>query len=379
MALHLTTLPPEILHRIAESYLDGLESGNNVGSVLSTCSLFRDLFLPKLYSAICLCSLEQLSQFVSPSSGSHQYCPLYTTQSIIINIPGVPGGGDGTLFSITGDGKELSRNRLLLASRALSLCPRVRSVSLEFFSVRHSELLTSAQFREAEATAFESALNRLSSLETLRWTPPRIEPSAIMGLSIVVVDQVIQPLARGLAGCQSLRALELWNTMLPDNGGSELAASLISLAQSRHTSNDAFRVNSDDDDATAPAITLNMRSVTGLDPKVVSELAMARPPIKINIADGFIGSIWGPRLDSKSIEECVRDAMDAARSSTESTPAASSTGSSQSSSPLSTRENSRETTPDPLMESTIRKITDNVTIKVLRGGIAGSRLMSTYA
>lgn len=359
--LQLARMPPEILHLIANAYIADLDASNsNVTCVLSTCTLFRDLFLPKLYSAIHIRSLEQLSHFVDPTSGAHAYCPLYTVDSITINIPGVPGGGDGTL-PYTAAGMSRSRDRLLLASNALALCPHVQTVSFEFFSIRHSEILTTDQFRSTEACAFEQALGRLKRLKRFRWVPPRCDANAIMGLSIVIVDQVIASLARGLLSCHNLESLELWNTMLPLSGGADLAQALIHISHSRSASVKK-----------APPIKLNLRSVTGLDPKTVCDLALADPPIVVHIADGFVGSIWGARIDKHAVQECMREALDPSKSS--STPT--SNEASPSSSEASSIATSRATTPELLLQHVLAKASENVHIKVLQGGIAGSRMLA---
>lgn len=359
--VRLTQLPPEILHLIADHYIyslniDATSASNNIVSVLATCTLFRDLFLPKLYSSITLYSVDQLCRFVSPSSGSHTYSPLYTNDSLTINIPGVPGGGDGTMIP-TALGMARSRDRLLLASQALALCPRVLKVSLEFFSIRHSEILTSDEFRNTEARALEEAVKGLKEVRYFRWVPPRCDPSAIMGLSIVIVDQVIPSLAKGLVGCTNLETLELWNTMLPSSGGADLAAALIHIATSRPADR-CLNLN------------LNLRSVTGLEPKTVSDLALATPPIKVNIADGFVGSIWGARIDKGAVEECMRDTLDSSASR------AGSAGSSPSSSEASSISTSRATTPELLIQDTLAKASENVSIRVLQNGIAGSRMLA---
>ncbi|SPO27435.1 uncharacterized protein UTRI_10552 [Ustilago trichophora] len=364
--LELVSLPPEILHLIANAYISDLDpNSNNITSVLSTCKLFHNLFVPKFYSSICIYSVDQLSRFVSPTSGANSFCPLYTLNSLTINIPGVPGGGDGTLPFTTAAAhmsrsRDHLRDRLLLASQALSLCPSVRQVSLEFFSIRHSEILTSDEFRATEARAFENAIRGLKRLKHLRWVPPSCDANAIVGLSIVIVDQVIPALARGLVGCAELETLELWNAMLPLGGGAELAKSLIRISTNRAR----------EDYTNGP--TLNLRSVTGLDPKTVSDLALASPPIKVNIADGFIGSIWGARIDKLAVEECMRDALDPNGSSSS---RASSAGSSPSSSEASSIATSRATTPELLIQDTLAKASENVRIRVLQGGIAGSRMM----
>lgn len=348
--LHLTSLPPEILHLIAQTYISDLDAvSSNITSVLSTCSLFHSLFLPELYSSISLLSLTQLARFVSPTSGAHIHAPRYTTGCITINIPGVPGGGDGSFP--TPASMSRSRDRLLLASQALAMCPRVKEVSLEFFSVRHSEILTSDEFRLTEAKAFEDAVKGLERVQRFRWVPPRCDKDAIRGLSIVIVDQAVPALARGLMGCKRLKTLELWNTMLPDDGGMDLARSLITI------SNEAGR-----------KVELNLRSVTGLDPRVVGDMILADPPVKVNIADGFVGSIWGARIDKRTVEECMRETLDPVSASTSST-------SSPSSSEASSIATSRATTPELLIQDTLAKASENVKITVLQGGIAGSRML----
>ncbi|GAC93054.1 hypothetical protein PHSY_000615 [Pseudozyma hubeiensis SY62] len=353
--LQLTSMPSEILHLIAQSYIDDLSStsSNNILSVLTTCTLFRNLLLPKLYASISIYSVNQLCLFVAPSSGAHICSPEYTVDSITINIPGVPGGGDGT-FATSAKGMARSRDRLLLASQALSLCPRVRNVSLEFFSIRHSEILTSDEFRWKEAKAFEDAVKGLERVEKFRWVPPRCDANAIMGLSIVIVDQVIPSLAKGLMGCGQLQTLELWNVMLPESGGADLAQSLIHISNQR---------------AGRAGLELNLRSVTGLDPKTVSDLALARPPVKVNIADGFVGSIWGARINKHVVEECMRHTLDPTGS------ASSSNRSSPDSSQASSISTSRATTPELLIQDTLTKASENVRITVLQGGIAGSRIL----
>lgn len=361
--LELTSLPPEILHLIAQHYITDLPNTtpaeNNITSVLTTCTLFHDLFLPKLYSSICIYSLDQLSRFIASTSGSHRYCPTYTTDNLIINIPGVPGGGDGTsLIGNNAEGASRSRDQLLLASQALAVCPSVEQVSLEFFSVRHSEILTSDEFRHTEAKAFEEAVKGLKKVKRFRWVPPRCDANAIMGLSIVIVDQIIPSLAQGLVGCQELETLELWNTMLPLSGGADLAQSLIHISASRALTH-------------LRPLNLNLRSVTGLDPKTVSDLALASPPIRVNIADGFIGSIWGARIDKNAVEECIRDTLDPSGSSRNST-----NESSPSSSEASSIATSRATTPDLLIQDTLAKASEMVNIRVLQGGIAGSRILA---
>ncbi|KIS69596.1 uncharacterized protein UMAG_02131 [Mycosarcoma maydis] len=358
MRLQLTSMPPEILHLIAQAYIGDLNlSSNNVASVLSACSLFRDLFLPKLYASITIHSVSQLSRFVSPSSGARVYSPQYTLDSLIINIAGVPGGGDGT-WAPTVAGMSRSRDRLLLASQALALCCQVRNVSLEFFSIRHSEILTSDEFRWTEAKAFEDAVKGLSRVRKFRWVPPRCDANAIIGLSIVIVDQVIPSLAKGLCGCHELETLELWNTMLPESGGADLAQSLIRITHQRKRQ------------GVDRPLELNLRSVTGLDPKTVSDLALSRPPIKINIADGFVGSIWGARIDKHAVQECMRATL---------SPTASTTSSNTASPTLSETSNidtSRATTPEMLIHDTLAKASENIRIIELQGGIAGSRILA---
>ncbi len=97
-ARYLASLPPEILHLIAAAYVDDLHAAgtSNITSVLSSCSLLHDLVLPKLYASVHIYSLEQLVRFVAPASGAHKYCADYTRDALVVNIPGVPGGGDGT-------------------------------------------------------------------------------------------------------------------------------------------------------------------------------------------------------------------------------------------------------------------------------------------
>lgn len=347
--LKLTTLPPELLHHIAWIYVSDMTSHNNVASVLSTCQLLRSLFLPKVYCSIFLFSLDQIASFLSPTSGSHKYCSLYTTDSVVINIPGVPGGGDGTLTSSSEHGRQRSRDRLLLTARVLAECPQAEHISLEFFSIRHSEVLTSEAFRRQEAEEFGKALSKMKCLKTIRWIPPRREPSAIMGLSIVVVDQVIESLARGLAGCTQLRSLELWNTMLPASGGLVLADTLVDLVTARD----------DEEGDASPTLSLNLRSVTGLDPRTVSVIAMSSPNVRVNIADGFIGSIWGPRIDHDAITDSSIDLVKSVWAER---------------SPSSTADDHSRI--DQQLEAVLRRISSNVTIKVLKGGIAGSRYAS---
>lgn len=350
-AMELIALPPEILHHIAWIYVSDMTSRNNVASVLSTCQLFRTLIMPKVYCSVLLFSLEQIAAFLAPGSGSHKYCPQYTADSVVINIPGVPGGGDGTLASSSGNGRQRSRDRLLLTARVLALCPRARHVSLEYFSIRHSEVVTSAEFRRQEAEEFERALQGMRSLKTFRWIPPRREPSAIMGLSIVVVDQVIDSLASGLKNCHELRTLELWNTMLPASGGLNLVKTLIDIASVRPVDSDNSRT-----------LSLNLRSVTGLDPNVVSLLAVASPHIRVNIADGFVGSIWGPRIDHTAISDSIIDMMASVRSEGANSPfSAGGDG----------------TSPDSQIDAILRRTSKNITIKVLKGGIAGSGYAGT--
>lgn len=354
---HLASMPPEILHLIAAAYIDDLHAvgTSNITSVLCSCSLLHDLVLPKLYASVHIYSLEQLVRFVAPASGAHKYCAHHTRDTLVVNIPGVPGGGDGTLYGP--DAKTHSRDRLTLVSRALALCPQVQKLSLEFFSIRHSEILTEADFRTAEADAFASAIAGLSRVTALRWVPPRSDANAIMGLSIVIVDQIIPALAKGLSGCTSLETLELWNTMLPATGGADLAEALISIAHAR------AQQNPDD----AAPLKLNLRSVTGLDPRSVSDLALATPPVQVNIADGFVGSIWGARIDTLAVHECMRDALDPAGRTR-------STGSSPSTSDTSSVSTGRVTTPELLIQDSIAKASRNITIRILQGGIAGARM-----
>ncbi|SJX62509.1 uncharacterized protein SRS1_13357 [Sporisorium reilianum f. sp. reilianum] len=366
--LQLSQLPPEILHLIAQSYIDDLpscsssrSSSNNITSVLCTSTLFRDLFLPKLYASIHIHSLDQLSRFVHPDSGTHIYAPRYTLDSLTINIPGVPGGGDGTS---TAAGKQRSRDRLVLASLALHLCCNVRSISFGFFSVRHSEILTSDDSRAHEARVFREAMEALTRVKRFRWVPPRRDANAIRGLSIVVVDQVVPSLAQGLVGCAELETLELWNMMLPDDGGAELAQALIHLSGRR-----AQR-------GSRQTLQLTLRSVTNLNPKSICDLALATPPIKVSIADGFVASIWGARVDQLAVQECVLDTLlpdgSTASSSSDSDSSRRKSDSSTSSDDSSIA-TSRATTPELRIQQTLAKASDNVCFAVLQGGIAGSQ------
>ncbi len=179
-----------------------------------------------------------------------------------------------------------------------------------------------------------------------------------MGLSIVIVDQIIPALAKGLAGCTSLETLELWNTMLPATGGADLAEALISIAHTR----------AQQKDNTAP-LKFNLRSVTGLDPRSVSDLALATPPVQVNIADGFVGSIWGARIDTIAVHECMRETLDPAGRTR-------STGSSPSTSDTSSVSTGRVTTPELLIQDSIAKASQNVSIRILQGGIAGARMFA---
>ena len=115
-------------------------------------------------------------------------------------------------------------------------------------------------------------------------------------------------------------------------------------------------------------VMLNLRSVTGLDPKTVSDLALAEPPVKVNIADGFVGSIWGARIDRDAVEECMRDKLDPSGGS--------SGGNSPSGSEASSVATSRATSPELLIQDALTKASENVTITVLQGGIAGSRMLA---
>ncbi|TKY86163.1 hypothetical protein EX895_004988 [Sporisorium graminicola] len=357
--LQLTLLPSEILHLIAQAYIDSLSADNNIASVLCTSNLLRDLFLPKLYASIHIHSLDQLSRFVHPDSGAHIHAPRYTLAALTINIPGVPGGGDGTS---TAAGKKQSRDRLVLASQALQLCRNVQSVSLEFFSIRHSEILTSDDLRAHEARVFKEAVQGLGRVKRFRWVPPRRDANAIRGLSIVVVDQVVASLAQGLIGCTELQTLELWNMMLPEDGGAQLASALIYLSNNR-----AQR-------SSPRTLQLTLRSVTNLSPRTIADLALANPAIKVSIADGFVASIWGARVDKLAVEECMRDALapDGSPSSSDGVGSSRRRSDTSSSSDDPSITTSRAATPEAWILQTLAKASENVCFAVLQGGIAGS-------
>lgn len=283
--LTLSRLPLELQIHILQACLAVHPQPSHL---LTLSAHWHHLAIPLLYRHIHIHSLHQLFRFVDPEAGPHKHCKQHTVQ-IVINFPGVPGGG-------AADGDKRRADRVLQASRALISCPLLEHVRFEFFGVRHSELLTSSSFREAEAGLFSLALGALPNLKSFKWLPPS-PADQIKGLSIVVVDQAIDPLVNALSDASQLRSLELHHVMF------NTADAGLGLFQ-------ALSATDKDGNPKLPRFErLILRSATNLSPQGLALLAAS--PIKtlrsIEVADGFLGSIWGQRVTETSVRTHVEE------------------------------------------------------------------------
>lgn len=202
----LLAFPFEVQRAILAHCLDV-----HVTALLQTCTHIHDACLPLLYTDIRLTTLRALVCFVRPTSGAHRHASSWT-RSFALNLPGVPGGrvpspvapasapapapasenGEG----VDPDTEASPQDRLLLAAKAMLLCPLAEAVSIEMYGVRHSPLLTDPTAIDAERTTFQHALAALPRLRRFRWITP--ESARFVGFSVAVVDQAFAPLVEGL-------------------------------------------------------------------------------------------------------------------------------------------------------------------------------------
>lgn len=317
-------------------------------ALLTTCKLFKKITLTKLYSDIEICSIRQCLKFLDEKSSAKIYAPSHT-RDFTFTLIGVPGGStrggrESAPSSPNLEGKKIDHNlrgndRLLLASRAVLLCPLIEKCTFEMFGVRHSSLLTSSEYLDEEANTFKTALASLKHLKSFAWITPRVNHNFV-GVSVAVVDLAISPLVEGLQAA----ATDI------DDSGRRISLERGSLARFTHPlqqitlhhcifpttaySNESLfllfaQSHPDDEDwLLFPQLQkVIIRTANNVDPKAVAFLALiwqlrldtimieSHPPTiihqlnhqnaatdpKIILSDTFVNSIWGPRVTENLI------------------------------------------------------------------------------
>ena len=312
-------------------------------ALLTTCRLWKKIAITTLYSDIEICSIRQCLKFLDEPSSAKRYAPLHT-RNFTFTLIGVPGGStkggrdsapsSPNLGSKKPDERLRGNNRLLLASRAVLLCPLVENCTFEMFGVRHSSLLTSSEYLDEEANTFRSALANLKHLKSFAWITPRVNHNFV-GVSVAVVDLAISPMVEGLQAAATdiddsgrriwlekgrldrfihpLERITLHHCIFPTSAYSNESLFLL-FAQSHPD---------DEDWLLFPQIReIVIRTANNVDPKAVAYLALiwqlrldafmieSHPPVilhqlkhqkaakdpKIILSDTFVNSIWGPRV-----------------------------------------------------------------------------------
>ncbi|PWN33515.1 uncharacterized protein FA14DRAFT_62986 [Meira miltonrushii] len=318
-------------------------------SLLTTCKLWKNIIVTALYSDIELCSIRQCLGFLDDRSSAKKHAPLHT-RNLTFTLIGVPGGStrggresapsSPNLGSKKIDERLRGNNRLLLASRAVLLCPLVEQCTFEMFGVRHSSLLTSSEYLDEEANTFRSALANLKHLKSFAWITPRVNHNFV-GFSVAVVDLAISPMVEGLQAAATdiddagrritlekgsldrfshpLQRITLHHCIFPTTAYPNESLFLL-FAQSHPD---------DEDWLLFPQLQeIVIRTATNVDPKAVAFLALtwqlrldssmieshtqvvlhqlqhkkaAKDP-KIVLSDTFENSIWGPRVTKDLID-----------------------------------------------------------------------------
>jgi len=297
--------------------------------------------LSLLYSHVDISSRKQLQSFLSTTSGSHKYAKDHA-RSFTLNVAGVPGGNTlGGRESTPGSpaqGRQLD-DRLLLASKAMQLCPKLEHCSLRMFGVRHSSLLTSNDYITEEANAFRSALSELKHLKSFSWTTAKEDVGSV-GFSVAVVDLIFEPLIEGLEEAaldidldgrrivrtrgdslryyHPLEEITLHHCIFPSNQGKPF----FQLFTKTHPDDSSFLL--------FPRLTLVcIRKATNVSPVNVAFLALfwqilldkgsssttSLQPINwdpvLVMEDVYVGSIWGPRMVDDLIQQEMEHLVEA--------------------------------------------------------------------
>jgi hypothetical protein len=180
------SLPHELqIAILAES----LDRGVSVTTLLCLARHLHPEIILLLYTHIFISSNEQLKLFLGGNSSLTKHTAQYA-RTLTVSLHGVPGS------SVDPNQTRQIDKRLLLASRAIQLCPNISHCSLQMFGVRHSSLLSDGHINE-ETTAFRIALSHLKSLKSFSWLTPK-ENLNFVGFSVAVVDLAFEPLIHGL-------------------------------------------------------------------------------------------------------------------------------------------------------------------------------------
>lgn len=216
----------------------------SIVALLCTCRSIYNLALPVVYSHINLSSITQTvalldgksldrekerNKLVAESGDGPSGTATKHARCFSFSLVGVPGGnprggresalssperreraqqdndssarsnarpseaGQTVSGSIT---SALGNERLLLAARAMLLCPMLEQCSISMFGKRHS-FLTSPAYLADEAGSFRDALAQLQHLRSFAWVTPR-ENDNFVGFSVAVVDLAFPPMIEGL-------------------------------------------------------------------------------------------------------------------------------------------------------------------------------------
>jgi hypothetical protein len=303
--------------------------------------LYQDV-ISLLYSDIEINSKKQLQAFSSAISGSHKYAAEYA-RSFTFTIIGVPGGATQGGRESTPSSPRLRPsqirqldNRLLLASQAAQLCPKIEHCNFQMFGVRHSSLLTSNEYIIEEANAFQSALSGLKSLKSFSWTTAK-EDLTVRGFSVAVVDLIFEPLIEGLEEAaldiatdghriarvkgdllryrHPLEQITLHNCKFPSDEGRKF----FQLFAKTHPDDDEFLL--------FPQLDLIcIRKAAHVNPVYVAFLALfwqsqidfvstqSRQSSNWNpilvMEDAYVGSIYGPKMEDDLIRHAMRQLLE---------------------------------------------------------------------
>jgi hypothetical protein len=163
--------------------------------------------------------------------------------------------------------------------------------------------------------ALEEAFGRLSALRSLRWVPPgRL---SIVGFSIAVVDSAVPSIQLGLLQA-ALRTPTLQSSLQELHFAAVGLQKEAALVDARLAFLWALSCRLEDGRALFPRLrSLRFTSAVNLPIAPLARLLLHRAlaahaapdstePLLIEIADGFSGSIWGPRLDAHDVRRHMR-------------------------------------------------------------------------
>jgi len=174
------------------------------------------------------------------------------------DFPSVPGPS----YLPTSNSEE-TPSMVMKASKAVSQCPLIRELSLEFYSISHSTFSTSSEFRQSESHRLEASLSQLKNLKRFNWSPPgkgeedRGKQEKVLGVSIAIVQEIIGPLTRGLdLGAEGLEHFEMKNIMFEEKEGGVGLFEMLSRKKLLKY--------------------CGLESVTSVNPKAVALLALSR-------------------------------------------------------------------------------------------------------